>query len=186
MIAAIFQTETAEEKLGDPTTSDDKAWEELLQKLETTARQKAGPQRVYIDGLIRIVSDQDILIIKKNERRLWTRSAARDDAEATIVAVIQMHSANGTSVRTFRCASVAERSSCDCQAVAGVFCMMRYRWIRGALVLCDLSATTATATDDSAVGNTGTGRPTNCGPNAESNRASRNRRKRPSGSGPPL
>jgi hypothetical protein len=49
---------------------------------------------VYVDGLIRVVSDENIVIIKKNERRLWTRSAARDDAEATMVGVMNMHAAS--------------------------------------------------------------------------------------------
>jgi hypothetical protein len=98
MMAAIFETETAGEKLPDPTTSDDRAWEEVLKKLEGTTRQHAGPQRVYIDGLIRLVSDEDIVIIKKNERRLWTKSAARDDAEATLVTALQMNAMNARPV----------------------------------------------------------------------------------------
>lgn len=37
------------------------------------------------------MSDEGIVIIKKNERRLWTRSSARDDAEATIVRALYMN-----------------------------------------------------------------------------------------------
>ena len=95
MMAAIFQTESASEALPDPTTSDDRAWEELLDRLAKSSRQHVGPQRVYVDGLIRIMSNEDIVIIKKNERRLWTRSAARDDAEATMLMALHMDASNG-------------------------------------------------------------------------------------------
>ena len=40
--------------------------------------------------LIRILTDSEIAIIKRNEHRLWTRSAARDDAEATMAMAIQL------------------------------------------------------------------------------------------------
>jgi predicted RNA methylase len=93
MTAAIFHSEPDAERLPAPTNSDEQAWESLLQRLEESSRQHAGPQRVYIDGLVRIVSDEDIVIIKRNERRLWTRSAARDDAEATIVRALHMNGA---------------------------------------------------------------------------------------------
>ena len=42
-----------------------------------------GAKHIYIDGMTRIVGENDIAIIKRNERRLWTRTAAREDAEAT-------------------------------------------------------------------------------------------------------
>jgi hypothetical protein len=42
-------------------------------------------RRIFIDGIMRIVTPTDIVIIKRNEQRFWTRSAARDDAEATML-----------------------------------------------------------------------------------------------------
>ena len=52
--------------------------------------QSAGTQRIYIDGMVRVVADTDIVIIKRNERRFWTSSAARDDAEATMLLAMQL------------------------------------------------------------------------------------------------
>lgn len=89
MMAAIFETETADEKLPDPTNTDEQEWLELLKRLSESTRQPAKAKRVYIDGLIRLVTDSGIVIIKRNERRLWTNSAARDDAEATMVMAMQ-------------------------------------------------------------------------------------------------
>jgi hypothetical protein len=47
-------------------------------------------RKVYVDGMIRVVSDTDIIIIKRNERRLWTRSLAREDAEATLLQAMRL------------------------------------------------------------------------------------------------
>jgi hypothetical protein len=35
--------------------------------------------------MVRVVSDTDIFVIKRNEKRLWTASAAREDAEAALL-----------------------------------------------------------------------------------------------------
>ncbi|MFT3880668.1 MAG: hypothetical protein QM703_13515 [Gemmatales bacterium] len=56
--------------------------------------QPVKANRVYIDGLIRLVTDTDMVIIKRNERRHWTSSVARDDAEATMLMVMQLASTN--------------------------------------------------------------------------------------------
>lgn len=90
MIAVIFETETSDEPLDDPSLSDNEQWGELLARLDSNSLMPTKSKRVYIDGLIRIVSDTEIAIIKRNERRLWTKSAARDDAEAAMVLAIQL------------------------------------------------------------------------------------------------
>ena len=46
--------------------------------------------QIYLDGLVRSVSDTEIIIIKRNERRFWTRSMAREDAEATMLQIINL------------------------------------------------------------------------------------------------
>ena len=42
-------------------------------------------RQIYIDNMVRVVADTEICIIKRDERMLWTRSMAREDAEATLV-----------------------------------------------------------------------------------------------------
>jgi hypothetical protein len=44
----------------------------------------AGTSRIFIDTFFRYVSDREILFVKRNERRFWTRTAAREDAESAV------------------------------------------------------------------------------------------------------
>lgn len=90
MMAAIFQTESEGDELPVPSSSDQQAWHDALDKVKEQSWQAAGTQRIYIDGMVRVVTDTDIVIIKRNERRLWTASAARDDAEATMLLAMQL------------------------------------------------------------------------------------------------
>jgi hypothetical protein len=90
MTAVIFETETPKETLPDVAETELEQWHQVLKRLVEVSRQPAKAQRIVIDGLIRIVTDSEIVIIKRNERRLWTRSAARDDAEATMVMTMHM------------------------------------------------------------------------------------------------
>ncbi len=83
MLAVLFSTEDTDDLLEAPTESDDAAWGALLERLARTSSHPFGSKRIYIDGMTRIVGENDITIIKRNERRLWTRTAAREDAEAT-------------------------------------------------------------------------------------------------------
>jgi hypothetical protein len=85
VIAAIFQTESAQDQLEPPDDDDEHAWSSLLQQLQRTSRQTFFASRVYVDGFVRVVSKNDIIILKRNERRLWTASAASEDAEATML-----------------------------------------------------------------------------------------------------
>ncbi len=68
---------------------EEKEWDDILKRSEK-ALSRPVSQSVYIDCLVRAVTDTDIFIIKRNERRLWTRSAAREDAEATILQAMHL------------------------------------------------------------------------------------------------
>lgn len=83
MLAVVFSTEDTDDLLSPPTESDDAAWCNLLERLAGSSSHPFGSKRIYIDGMTRIVGENDIAIIKRNECRLWTRTAAREDAEAT-------------------------------------------------------------------------------------------------------
>ena len=90
MMAVIFQTESKDDLLPPPSTSDEQAWHDALDKVKEHSWQAAGTQRIFIDGMVRVVTETDIVIIKRNERRFWTSSAARDDAEATMLLAMQL------------------------------------------------------------------------------------------------
>jgi hypothetical protein len=50
----------------------------------------AGTSRIFIDTFFRHVSDREILFIKRNERRFWTRTAAREDAESALTHLMNL------------------------------------------------------------------------------------------------
>jgi hypothetical protein len=71
-------------------TSDDDAWAEVLRNLDEALLMPYDSDYVYIDGIVRAVTDTDIIIIKRNEKRLWTKSVAREDVEATLLQAINL------------------------------------------------------------------------------------------------
>lgn len=97
MLAVVFSTQFKDNPLPLPGQSDNQTWEDILRIMGANSLQPYCSKRVYIDGLVRIVTDTDIVIIKRNERRLWTRSMAREDAEATLLQ--GMYLLQGSGVR---------------------------------------------------------------------------------------
>jgi hypothetical protein len=90
MLGAIFTTESGLATAGMDASSDEETWARLFNQLDKMSIQQAGLRRIFIDGMVRAATDTDLLIVKRNERRLWTRSAAREDAEATMVQVMNL------------------------------------------------------------------------------------------------
>ena len=89
MTAVVFTTKVKGIPLPDISVTDDEEWEEILDRCGKTLLQPVS-RNVYVDGMVRSVSDTEIIIIKRNERRLWTRSLAREDAEATLLQAIRL------------------------------------------------------------------------------------------------
>lgn len=79
--------------------NDEDAWLTILSELNDALLVPYKSNRVYIDGIVRAVTDTDIIIIKRNEKRLWTKSMAREDLEATLLQAINLQeSKQGISV----------------------------------------------------------------------------------------
>lgn len=81
MVAAVFELDSNGVVASD---SDDSDWSGLLQRLSRSLGRRIT-ERVVTDGVLRAVSDESIVVIKANEARLWSTTAARDDAEATML-----------------------------------------------------------------------------------------------------
>lgn len=92
MLAVVLTTQYKGSALPQVTTPA-KEWPNVLEKIEKASNQKIS-QNIYLDGIVRKASDTEIFIIKRNERRLWTRSIAREDAEATLLQAIQLQKAH--------------------------------------------------------------------------------------------
>jgi type I restriction-modification system DNA methylase subunit len=62
----------------------DDSWSYILDQLGKSLPRPLGSSQILLDGLVHVVSKQGIIIIKRNKKRFWTRSMAREDADATI------------------------------------------------------------------------------------------------------
>ena len=85
LLGVVFSTQYRHSPLPPPNETNEQAWQQLLGKLAAATPTPWHASRIYIDGLVRIVTDTECVIVKRNERRLWTRSMAREDAEATLL-----------------------------------------------------------------------------------------------------
>ena len=91
VIAVLFST------LGkgvSPTSARDvapQAWSNVLARLGKRSLVPVGTKKsIYTDTFVRAVSEHEILIIKRDEARHWTRSMAREDADATIARAMHL------------------------------------------------------------------------------------------------
>jgi hypothetical protein len=74
-------------RLEDP---DSASWSSVLARLQEFSLVPAGVSRIFIDTFFRYISDREMLFIKRNERRFWTRTAAREDAESALTHLMSM------------------------------------------------------------------------------------------------
>ncbi len=60
------------------------SWEYILEQIGNSLPQPMGTSQILLDGVVHAVSESGVIIIKRNEKRFWTRSLAREDADATL------------------------------------------------------------------------------------------------------
>jgi type I restriction-modification system DNA methylase subunit len=85
MIAVIFKAQKkGGESHQDNSVDDLLEWGNLLHRLARDTRTHYS-RNIYIEGILRLVMNDQIIIIKRKEERLWTRSAAYEDVEATFL-----------------------------------------------------------------------------------------------------
>ena len=69
--------------------TDDAQWQHWFRRLSKTLRQEYR-ERIYIDRVIKELSNSSMFIIKRAERRLWTKSQARQDAQEFLTEVFKL------------------------------------------------------------------------------------------------
>jgi hypothetical protein len=84
LMAVSFATHYKNQPIPQSDADDAQAWKAVLAMLGKTSRTHAGSSRIFIDSFFRYVSESEILFIKRNEQRFWTRTAAREDAESAL------------------------------------------------------------------------------------------------------
>ena len=62
----------------------DKSWDHILEEIGKALPKPLGTSQIVLDGVVHATSDDAIIIIKRNEKRFWTRSLAREDADSTL------------------------------------------------------------------------------------------------------
>jgi type I restriction-modification system DNA methylase subunit len=89
MIAVIFRLQEKGEIISRDISPDEfSEWQKALSKLDRETRIPIS-RKIYIEGIVRVVAKNQIIIIKRNEERLWTRSAAYEDVEATFLQALE-------------------------------------------------------------------------------------------------
>lgn len=92
LLAVIFETRYYCDARAPFEIGPDVAWTDTLATLAIDSRVPTGSSHVMVDTFFRHVSaGRHIHIIKRNERRFWTKSAAREDAEATLLQAMILH-----------------------------------------------------------------------------------------------
>ena len=98
MLCVVFSTQEVGH-IPQFLDNDEDVWTAILNELNDSLLVPYKSNRIYIDGIVRAVTDTDIIIIKRNEKRLWTKSMAREDVEATFLQAINLQdSKQGISV----------------------------------------------------------------------------------------
>jgi hypothetical protein len=95
LLAVSFATRFKKEPVTAPSDADTEAWANVLEKLKKDTRVPVGSSAVFIDTFFRVIGEREMLFIKRNETRFWTRTAAREDAEAAMVVLMQKEQAQG-------------------------------------------------------------------------------------------
>lgn len=91
VIAVLFSTMEKGSPASSTQRSEPQSWHDVLARISKRSIVPVGSRRsIYTDTFVRAVTEHEILIIKRNESRHWTRSMARDDADATIARAMQI------------------------------------------------------------------------------------------------
>jgi type I restriction-modification system DNA methylase subunit len=91
LLAVCFTTRYKNgDKNDSEPPSDAEAWRSLLTDLDQDSLLQARARRIFVDTFFRHIGDREILFIKRNERRFWTRSFAREDAESALTHVMNL------------------------------------------------------------------------------------------------
>jgi len=88
-IAVVCTTRSHDAPLGAVSIGTDDDWRAVLARLGVKLDHHAT-QRLYVEGIVRAVTDTAIVVVKRAEPRLWTATAAREDTEATLLQALAL------------------------------------------------------------------------------------------------
>ena len=82
LLAVSFSMSGNERIQASPNEHEE--WYDVLEQLQQSSRLMTGASRVFLDTFFRYVGNEELLFVKRNEQRFWSRSAAREDVASTI------------------------------------------------------------------------------------------------------
>jgi hypothetical protein len=93
IVAALFETREPLDHVAAPPLPTDgfdrERWHEALHVISDGLTSGNG-RRLAVDGTVRAVGESYMIVIKRDEARLWSASAAREDFEATLLQAINL------------------------------------------------------------------------------------------------
>ncbi len=69
--------------------TDNLEWKRWFRRLSKSLRKEYSTQ-IYIDRVVKVLGDTSMFIVKRAERRLWTKSQARQDAQEFLTEVFKL------------------------------------------------------------------------------------------------
>jgi hypothetical protein len=90
LLAVSFATHFKNKALPEFEKDAADAWHDTLAKLDQSSLVPVNGPSIFVDTFFRHVSEREILFIKRNEQRFWTRSAAREDAESALTYLMNL------------------------------------------------------------------------------------------------
>lgn len=90
LLAICFRTHYKSQPVPKEYENNSTAWQDVLTSLANNSLIPAKSNRLFIDTFFRHVTEREILFIKRNERRFWTKTAAREDAESALAFLMNM------------------------------------------------------------------------------------------------
>lgn len=88
VIGAVFETRSHEVSSIQVTPTHRQEWSDAVDRISAAASREG--RTIASQGLIRIVSDTHLIILKRAQARFWTSSAAREDFEATLIQAMRL------------------------------------------------------------------------------------------------
>jgi len=90
LLAVSFTTHFKGKPLPTIENGEAAAWRDALAEIGKSSLVPVNSSSIFVDTFFRHVSEREILFIKRNEQRFWTRSAAREDAESTLTYLMNL------------------------------------------------------------------------------------------------
>ncbi|MFH1634288.1 MAG: hypothetical protein ABIG63_09815 [Chloroflexota bacterium] len=88
LVGMAFELKDLDTSIVNTPVTDNSEWQYWFRRLSKSL-QKEYTARIYIDSVVKALSDSSIFIVKRAERRLWTKSQARQDAQELLTEVFK-------------------------------------------------------------------------------------------------